>query len=101
MIEPIVINKGEGVELELHYQNEDGTDIDLTNMSCTISESHPVELSAGVLTSLAPATGKMILRLTPTQAGHMAAGPVSWLRVALLFDGDVLDVSPKVWFDVQ
>lgn len=97
MTDYIEINRGECLRVQLAWQDEDGTPIDLTNAVLEITESSvPVAPEFTVLDALA---GEAELHIADTDAFRL--GRVDWIRIGMTPDGGTCpDTTPPIWIRI-
>lgn len=94
----IDINRGECLDVELEWKDEDGAAIDLTDAMFSVPESSvPV---VATFTVLDAAGGKVTLHIDDTSS--LRLGRVDWFRVAMApAPGACADTTPPIWVRVQ
>lgn len=102
-LDAVVIQRGDVLKVELAYQNEDETPINLTGRSVEIVEaSDEVIIEEGIVEILNASQGIITLELPSEVTNVLLGGRSSWFRVAVPSEEDTAKmISPKIWVDIQ
>lgn len=97
MDEAVAFSWGDTIEFVGQWTNEDGSPIDLTGCTPSVSEaSHPVLQEYGAVTITTAATGWFRFRLPNSQRMTLEKGTSAWLRILLTLPSGDFDASDPI-----
>src|SRR5690554_6831192 len=97
----IAVEYGESVDLELSYQNEDGTAIDLTSSVPSVFSSFPsIIKDAAQFTITDAVNGKARFFLDRNDALQLRRGRNNRFRLQMIFGSQSDDVTPDIYIQV-
>lgn len=99
----LIVQRGECLNAQLEYANEDGTPLNLSSHDISCPEASHDELQAGaVLTYTNAAKGIATLHVPAEVMALLPYGRSSWLRLAVTpTTGGCSSISMKLWVEVQ
>lgn len=102
----IVVQRGESLKVEVFYQNEDDTPIDLYGRTIEFADSSIPELmevgSTATITITDEEGGVVSIMIPVAITNRMRFGRSSWFRIKSPQVGDPINLmSPKIWVNIQ
>lgn len=97
----IEITRGECLRVQGTWTNEDGSPIDLTGRTLSISEAYPGDLMAGTVTVTDAAAGEFEIFVSAETMTKAGMGRTNWLRIAMELPGGCPDTSERFWVEVK
>lgn len=97
----IEITRGECLRVQGTWTNEDGTPIDLTGLTLSISEAYPRALESGAVTVTDGAAGEFEVFVSAETMAKAGMGRTNWLRIAMELPGGCPDTSERFWVEVK
>lgn len=103
MEDTLIIQRGECLNAQLEYTNEDGTPMNLDTFVLSCSEASHNELLEGAeLTFTNAEKGLAALYIPSAVMADIPAGRSSWLRLAVTpGEGGCSSTSMKLWVDIR
>lgn len=94
------INKGETIRLNLTFTDANGTAINLSSATITISEaSHATLTSDATVTITDAAAGEVEFYLADAD-NDLPVGRLSWFRLRTVFGSSSIDVTDQIWIEI-
>lgn len=97
----IEIARGECLRVQGTWTNEDGSPIDLTGRTLSISEAYPRALESGTVTVTDGAAGEFEIFVDAETMAKAGMGRTNWLRIAMELPGGCPDTSERFWVEVK
>lgn len=97
MSSSIVINRGECLDIDLLWTDENGDPIDITGRTFAVVDAHP-EFTAAFTTT--DATGGAV-SMHADDTSNLRLGRVNSFRISMSLPDSCLDTTPPIWITVE
>lgn len=103
MTDAIPVSRGECLDEQGAWTDQDGTPIDLTGETITIFGAKPAALNGGTVTVLAGTGGLFTIHVDADLMALAPLGRLSYFRLALsqAATPDCPKTTPPIWINVQ